>query len=217
MGPTKPFEELYDTEADPWEIRNLAADPAHQADLARLRAELDRWQAEIIDLGFLNEADLRSRFGDTPPHDAVRSHPETYPFARLAETARLAASGAPADRMLPSLNDPDPSVRFWAIVGLSACRPRVDLSAMLDDPSPFVRVAAARSLARPDDPSRATSVLLSTLRDPSPWIRLQAADAIDQLRIESTAARDALSRLAEDKNEYVRRVVTHALGLPVAN
>src|SRR5262249_43107587 len=54
---TKPAEELYDTVADPWEIRNLAAEPAHRKTLDRLRAELRRWMLEIRDLGFLPEAD----------------------------------------------------------------------------------------------------------------------------------------------------------------
>ncbi len=39
----KPAEELYDCEADPFEIRNLAADPAHAEKLAELRTEMDRW------------------------------------------------------------------------------------------------------------------------------------------------------------------------------
>src|SRR5690606_2342912 len=41
---TKPVEELYDTAADPHEIRNLAEDPQHQQTLARLRKVLEDWQ-----------------------------------------------------------------------------------------------------------------------------------------------------------------------------
>lgn len=36
-------EELYDTQSDPHEIRNLATDPAFAATLLRLRRELDGW------------------------------------------------------------------------------------------------------------------------------------------------------------------------------
>lgn len=59
--PEKPAEELYDVTADPHEIDNLAASPAHQAVLARMRAALSRWQRETKDLGLTPEAELRER------------------------------------------------------------------------------------------------------------------------------------------------------------
>lgn len=48
-----PFEQLYDTEDDPHEIRNLvdSASPDHHEALVRLRAALDTWIAETGDLG----------------------------------------------------------------------------------------------------------------------------------------------------------------------
>src|SRR6185503_2025280 len=44
-------EELYDLEADPFEVRNLAADPAHEATLKEMRGRLDRWMEETGDQG----------------------------------------------------------------------------------------------------------------------------------------------------------------------
>ena len=38
-----PKEELYDLETDPWAVKNLIADPAHAATLARLRQEFADW------------------------------------------------------------------------------------------------------------------------------------------------------------------------------
>jgi hypothetical protein len=55
-------EELYDTDADPHEVRNLASDPAHAETLMRMRAELDRWLAASPDLGLRPESELRERF-----------------------------------------------------------------------------------------------------------------------------------------------------------
>ena len=34
---SKPVEELYDTENDPWEVNNLAGDPAYSERLASMR------------------------------------------------------------------------------------------------------------------------------------------------------------------------------------
>ena len=55
MASTRPAEELYDTEADPHEIDNLAADPAHREVLERHRRALDDWQREVGDLGMVTE------------------------------------------------------------------------------------------------------------------------------------------------------------------
>jgi N-sulfoglucosamine sulfohydrolase len=53
FAPRLPEEELYDTQADPHEIRNLTAsdDPEHRDALTRLRAALDVWLTETGDLG----------------------------------------------------------------------------------------------------------------------------------------------------------------------
>jgi arylsulfatase A-like enzyme len=45
----KPEEELYDCDADPHELRDLAKDPAFADTLNRLRAELANWQKETHD------------------------------------------------------------------------------------------------------------------------------------------------------------------------
>ena len=55
MQNTRPCEELYDTESDPWEINNLAEDADHQETLIRLRKVLDDWRDEFGDLGDLAE------------------------------------------------------------------------------------------------------------------------------------------------------------------
>lgn len=55
---TKPPEELFDTQADPHEVRNLAADAAHAATLRTMRAALDTWVADTKDLGATPEREL---------------------------------------------------------------------------------------------------------------------------------------------------------------
>ena len=42
-------ERLYDTKTDPFEIRNLAADPAHQATLMRMRGAYAAWRERVPD------------------------------------------------------------------------------------------------------------------------------------------------------------------------
>ena len=45
----RPREELYDTRKDPYEIRNLTADPRYSTVLARLRGQMDQWLARVGD------------------------------------------------------------------------------------------------------------------------------------------------------------------------
>jgi N-sulfoglucosamine sulfohydrolase len=61
MQSSRPPEELYDTQSDPWEINNLAADPAHRATLDRLRAAMDDWRATYGDMGEMSEIEMVER------------------------------------------------------------------------------------------------------------------------------------------------------------
>ena len=47
----RPEEELYDLQADPWEMRNLADDAAHAETLAKLRSKLKTWIEQTGDRG----------------------------------------------------------------------------------------------------------------------------------------------------------------------
>ena len=59
FAPERAPEELYDLEADPFEVRNLAADPSHEAALKEMRGRLDRWMEETGDQGRVPETEKR--------------------------------------------------------------------------------------------------------------------------------------------------------------
>ncbi len=72
LRPTKPAEELYDLLADPFEVKNLASDPAYAADRDRMRKALAEWRKQVGDQGVTEEF----RKGGWPG---------TYPTRSLAE------------------------------------------------------------------------------------------------------------------------------------
>ncbi|CAN5221898.1 sulfatase [soil metagenome] len=54
----RPAEELYDMSRDPWEMKNLAAEPAHADRLKALRADVDAWMKANNDKGIETERAL---------------------------------------------------------------------------------------------------------------------------------------------------------------
>jgi hypothetical protein len=82
--PTKPAEELYDVNADPHEIRNLAGDAKLAPVLKEMRAALDRWIADTGDLGAVPEAELvrRGLVADKLEEYGKRVKPLEIPLTR---------------------------------------------------------------------------------------------------------------------------------------
>ena len=75
----KPIEELYDTEADPDEVDNLASDPRYNDKLSELRLALEEWIAETNDPLAMPEPEvIRTRLW--PPHgkQPVTKQPQVH-------------------------------------------------------------------------------------------------------------------------------------------
>jgi N-sulfoglucosamine sulfohydrolase len=72
MRTSRPAEELYDVRADPHQIHDLAANPAHRATLARMRTAVAEWMSRIDDQGLINEPELIQRMwpGGVQPETA---------------------------------------------------------------------------------------------------------------------------------------------------
>lgn len=212
MTPEKPFEELYDIEADPYESANLAWDPAHRDTLLAMRAALEHWIVETRDLGFLPEAEMHARAA-AGPEAAIGRAAGAYGLERILETAQLPLRGAAAVSELKNrLDDPDNAVRYWAVLGLIALHAEAKaaetLRARLEDACPSVRIAAAEALWRAQRDVTALDVIIAQTKDASEWVRLHAANVLDRLADAPPAAREALGRLKDDPSSYVVRVVT---------
>ncbi|SOY67096.1 sulfatase family protein [Cupriavidus taiwanensis] len=71
---TKPVEELYDAEQDPWELHNLAEDPRYKGKLEELRQAFRAWTAKYGDMGGVPEREMLSQMwlgGSAPPATAA--------------------------------------------------------------------------------------------------------------------------------------------------
>lgn len=178
-GPTKPREELYDTDADPHQVRNLASSPDHREILERMRKLHRQWVLETRDLGFLPEAEVWNRCAGRTPWQMAQD-PERYPLPRLLAAAELVGQPGVVPRQIELLADADAGVRYWAAVGLHAAgreatSARDALRKALTDPSPSVRVEAAGVLLGLGDADAALPVLTKQLQSEQLDVALHAA------------------------------------------
>lgn len=202
-APRKAVEELYDTQADPHQVRNLADDPEHRETLHRLRDRLHRWRAETRDLGFLSETDAWRRIRSTTLYELAR---DPVPLSRIYEAADLVGRPGAVSQQAMLLEDPDPAVRYWGAVGLHAAEGpgqdgRAALRAALDDPSVAVRVEAASALAGLGEPGRSLPVLVATLTLDQPEAVLRAVRALELLGGAAAPARPALRAMLDRARE----------------
>jgi hypothetical protein len=72
MRTSRPAEELFDVQADPYQVRDLSGDPTHRATLERMRGAVEAWMARIGDQGLIDEAEMIARMwpGGVQPETA---------------------------------------------------------------------------------------------------------------------------------------------------
>ena len=72
MRTSRPPEELYDTRADPHQIRDLSAEPKYRATLERMRQAVTDWMTRSTDQGLVNEPEMIQRMwpGGAQPETA---------------------------------------------------------------------------------------------------------------------------------------------------
>ncbi len=179
---SKPSEELYDMEADPDSVKNLAHDPAHRATVERMRAALKRHTLEIVDNGFLPEGSANEGY------DASR-RAGAFPLDRVYDVAIMASSrdAGTLPALIKALGDENESVRWWAaqgctVLGNKAAAAEKALRERLDDDSLSVQVAAAEALAKQGNTEATLPVLERVLlQADAPFAALQAANVLDRM------------------------------------
>jgi hypothetical protein len=182
----KPPEELYDTQADPFEIHNLADDPQHADRLRRMQAALRAEMLASRDAGFIPEGLFEQLAGEGTIYDYAQS--DAYPLERIIDVADLASARDP--RHLPDLiatmDHPHPVIRYWGAVGClvlgdRAAPAREKLQALLNDDVPDVRIAAAEALGHLGDTADAIAALTPLLNSDNVYQSLAALNALDFL------------------------------------
>ncbi|NRB46857.1 MAG: sulfatase-like hydrolase/transferase [Saprospiraceae bacterium] len=197
----KPLEELYDLEADPYELNNIALHEDLQETKAELKAELHAWMRGTRDLGLLAEAEYMIRSEASTPYDYARS--TEYQVEEIIAAAELVGHQDWA-AITNALQNEDSGSRYWGVMAVrnsSSLDPGTLklLEPLLNDASPSVQIMAAETLCMNDSHTKAIEVLGKWVEDDRPWLALQAARSIQLI---GPAARPLIPTLYRvlDKN-----------------
>lgn len=224
LQPTRPAEELYDTQNDAWELTNLAADPRYADELERLRDHCDEWQMSVRDAHLIPEsilAEEEASVGDrwSILNKASNGEARTAKLLNLAKLAAVAnAEAIPVLQRAAATGDP--AARWWALNGLANAgtfSPEIinTLSNSAKDPNVAVQIAAARGLHLAGQNETALEVLTSALKDDSSMVRHAAMIQLDEMGTDAAPALSAIQAVdvgkATGSQVYIRNVQKHAL------
>ena len=223
MAQSKPIEELYDVENDPWEMHNLAARPEHAPRVANMQKKLYAWMLQTRDLSLLHENDMIERAGGRMPYE-IAGDDSIYPMERILRIADLVGRGpAHIPALKGALKDGDPTVRYWAATALAALREQAtpakdELLEALADAKSWVRFAAAEACCYTGNTEEACRVLAAGLHLSNVRENLHAAGILVAIDEKSRSVlpemKDAIARAEglEDHGWYMREALTYLVG-----
>jgi N-sulfoglucosamine sulfohydrolase len=183
---SKQPEELYDIEADPHNINNLAGLPAYNEVMEEMRQANRDWQLRIKDAGFIPESMMVEISKSSNIFEYVRNG--KYPLERIIETAEMASSGNVRylNEIIRRLNDKDPVVRYWAAIGCivlqqKAAPAKYALKKLLNDSEASVRIAAAEAFYHLGEEKESILTLKEALKNDNSMVRLQALNVLENI------------------------------------
>lgn len=207
------YEELFDCDADPWNMENLVDRADLAGKLAELSAALDAHMLEINDNGFIPE-------GCSPEGYTESRWPGAYPLAELLPLAATAGRGEPGllPELLAALDHENDLHRYWAAQGLlnlgEAVRPALDRmrAAFAMEQLVPTRIVLGEALVALDNDHAALRELgrILEMDDDGPF-RLQAINALGYLGEKARPVLPVIRRAAEEDHQHVRNAAFNTM------
>lgn len=213
--PTRPPEELYDLEHDPYETVNLLTSTkddqrAYRDTANSLRLALDQWMIDSGDVGLIPEPILEE-LGAAAGSKALVRDPEhdgrlMWTIIETIEARERNDVGS----LTAALSHEHPAVRWWASTGLgNAPRNQVDralLVPLLEDESAGVRVAAAQAICHLGDTERGLPVLQQELLNQNYVVGMYAIRGLEMLGPAARPAQPSVEAALDSPYGFTRRI-----------
>lgn len=206
-------ERLFDTQSDPWEIHNLATDPAHAERLATMRARLKSTMIQATDTGIIPEPMFSELSPGKPIATWLGGRKADLPaLVDLAFTASAGKSES-LPMLQPHLSATDPLARYWAaegclILGKAAAPAADDLTKLLDDPHSAIRVAAGHELFLLGRAEGKATLLAELERATNEYSQQNVINTLTRIDALNDIPDAWVKRILKDKNagEYLKRL-----------
>lgn len=206
--PTRPPEELYDLENDPFEINNLAGDQDFSEMLSGLRSRLYGWMSETNDPALIPEP-LLEELGKQYGNKYTAMKQEGMDQLRENQISIIESGEQQNNEVLiKAIHSGEPAERYWAVTWLGINRvgaAREQVAASAADPDPSVRIAANLALYKIDPSYDPIPALGKEVDHKNLIVGMYAMSAIEQTGIRNEAVKSIAETAARSKYEFTRR------------
>jgi len=214
--PARSPEELYDLENDPFEINNLAGDPANNEVLSSLRVRLYEWMDETNDPVLIPEPlleDLGKQYGNK--YSALRQEGMDQLRKNLIH---IVESGEQQNNevLMESIDSGEAAERYWAATWLGVNRvegAQAKVAALTSDPDPSVRIAANLALYKIDPSYDPIPALGQEVNHRNLIVGMYAMGAIEQTGIRNEAVKAIAEIATQSTYEFTKRYGNYLKGL----
>ena len=164
----RPAEYLYDMEKDPWEINNLAENPAYVKMLRRFRKVQTKEILQKKDVLFLPEYEIAQISKTTTPYQ-YRAQLDLKPIYNMAKWSGFRTDKA-RKIQIKGLKNANEFVRYWALLGLKSNVKAItdlekfELTAPLADPYLPNRIIAASLVSELSDGPQPRKILVDAIQ-----------------------------------------------------
>ena len=197
-------EELYDLEVDPFETNNLADNPDYNDILLEMRKQLKEWLIKTRDTGLIPEGYLLEHCDPQTAYELAQSN-EFFPVSDILNVNDvLLEENTDYSVIINNLKHENLLNRYWAAITLQYIdNPSDDvinaLNETLNDPSLYVKLAAAETLCSYGHCSRESQeIILSGFRSDDLMIKLMAARIFELNKDNATSIYKEVEKIHEE-------------------